>query len=341
MKKYCISIILSLFVATHYSAQTDSLADTKYCTPRIIGLSPTKLVSMSYEYASSSVLKLDTLDSYFPSTQTIKYNTGFRFNASLPLIVKPSIIFSLGLAYHDYKYQLADPQNTVNPFNNTLATNGLRSYGINATVFKPINKKLFVIALASFDYCGDYALTEAPNLNQLKTSAAFIVGVKKHERLQYGVGFSQAYKGGTLNYVALGMLNYTFKNTKWGVEMLLPTRANLRFAPNPKNLIYAGFELDGASYRLNNMMANSNLPYKDLELKRSEIKFRLKYDFAIYKLVWLSLQAGYRFNNNFKVDDGDHFRGYINKTPILMQNKLSSPLYFNIGLQLVAPDKKK
>ena len=302
-----------------------------YCSQKILGLSPSKLISIGFDFVGANSIDVDTIGSYFGNTANVKYNTGTRFSANFPVISNNKMILSLGVSYLDFKYTVSSPVNTVHPLINSLNKNGLRSYGINATLFKPFNAKLFGVLQLGADH------NSAGNIDQfhsnaLKYSGAVIIGRKPHDRLQYGVGITQSYRGGGLAYFPALLYNYTFKNKKWGIEALLPARASIRYTINPRNLLLAGFELEGNSYYMNPMINEYDLGFKNLQLQRSEIRPRLMYEFSIYKFIWMSIQAGYRIGYKFNVDDVDY-----KADPLIMNNKVGGSYYFNISLNLVSP----
>jgi hypothetical protein len=302
-----------------------------YCSQKISGLSPSKLISIGFDFVGANAINVDTIGNYFNNTTDIKYNTGTRFAANFPVISNNKLILSLGVNYLDFKYSAANPANTDNPLINSLTKNGLRSYGINGTLFKPFNSKLFGILQLAADHNNAGKLNQFHS-NALKYSGAAIFGCKPHDRLQYGFGVTQSYRGGALNYFPVILYNYTFKNKKWGVEMLLPARANVRYTVNPRNLLFAGFELEGNSYYMDPMINKYDLGFKNLQLHRSEIRPRLTYEFSIYNFIWMSIQAGYRLGYKFNVDDVDY-----NAKPVIMDNTVGGSYYFNVSINLVSP----
>lgn len=316
---------------------TSNVVTKKYCSQKIVGLSPAKLISIGYDYVGNNELGLDTFDNIYGNQATILNNSGVRLAANFPVISNNKMILNLGFSYLDFKYRFKEPINNIHPFNYTLAKNGLRSYGLNGTLFKPLNETHFLILQSSLDLNGDFALTEFPISEALKVSGALLYGFKPHERLQYAFGVTRTYRAGEVNYLPIFLYNYTFKNKKWGIEMLLPARANVRYTFNARNMLFAGFELEGNSYALTKMTNDFNLiQYKNLQLRRSEIRARITYERSLYKFIWISLQAGYRINYNMNIDNGEFYRGFGDK-PYLLNNSLSSALYFNFSLNLVSP----
>ncbi len=344
-----ILLISSSFVSTKLFAQeeedysqyenveTTGKPTKNYCTSKIVGISPSKLISVGYDFQSSNTLSTGAYHNFNSQNSTIKYNSGLRLMVNVPVVANVKWLVSLGANYAETKYTLSSATNTlpsVSPLANTLKTNGLTTTGINTTIFKPLNAKTFVLAQTSIDWNGDYRLGKLPSTNQSKVSAALLVGNKKHERRMFALGISRTYRGGQLLYLPIVLYNYTFVNRKWGIEALLPARAAVRYTINSRNMLFAGFELEGNSYRLNNMMKEFDSPYKALELRRSEIRARITYEFSVYKFVWLSVQAGYRVNYKFNMDDGEF---YGRKKDFVAENKLTNPFYTMISLNLVSP----
>jgi hypothetical protein len=304
---------------------------TMYASQKVIGLSPTKLISVGFDFVGAHSIDVDTIGTYFGNHAKVSSNTGFRFAANFPVISNTKMILNLGVNYLDFKYTFDKPVNSAHPLVNALSTRGLRSYGVNATLYKPFNDKVFTILQFGADQNSAGKLDGFYNKG-IRLSGAAIVGKKPHDRLQYGFGVTQSYRGGALNYFPVVLYNYTFKNKKWGIEMLLPARANVRYVVNARNLLFAGFELEGNSYYMNPMIDNYRLGFKNLQLHRSEIRPRLTYEFSIYKFFWMSIQAGYRIGYKFNVDNVDY-----NAKPVIMDNTVNGSYYFNISINLVSP----
>ncbi len=317
---------------------TSTIVVKKYCSQKIIGLSPAKLISAGYDFVFKNKLTADTLGNFLGNVDTIYNNYGVRFAANFPVISNNKLILNLGVNYLDFKYSFERPINNVHPLNYNLATYGLRSYGLNGTLFKPLNEKQFLIIQAQGDWNGDFKMNELPAGNSLKISGAAIYGFKPHDRRQYGFGVTRTYRAGEVNYIPVFLYNYTFQNRKMGFEMLLPARANFRYTINSRNMLFAGFELEGNSYFLKNIEKNYNFGlYNNVQLRRSEIRPRLTYEFSVYKFIWASVQVGYRLNYRFNIDDGEYYRAFGDEPPYLMNNSVSGAPYFNVSINLVSP----
>jgi hypothetical protein len=328
----------------------------RFCSPKIEGLSPAKLISFGYDYQfgytieadslrSNQQLTSDVMNQLNPQNAEILRSHGMRFSFNIPVISKNNLVWQLGGNYWEQRYDFKTPDSLTNPLLKTLDENGLRTSGLNTTLFKPLNEKSFLLFQGSADYSGNYSIKSLMPLSFLKYSAALIIGKRPTERKQWGVGLARTYRVGEINYVPLILYNSTDVANKWGTEILFPARAHVRRTLNSRNMLFAGYELEGQSYRLFDTTAveGYNLRKDDLEIRRGEIRLRLMYEFSIKKFIWMSVQAGYRINYRFDVDrlvaGKENYRafGLIEKPPYVMINRLTNPLYFNISINLVSP----
>jgi len=349
-------VVLLVLLSSISMAQTDSLLPPeddedysqynnveivptkRYCSSKVLGISPSKLISLGYDFVAQHDITTGTFSGFAENTSTINNNTGLRIAANFPVISNTRWLINLGVNWWETNYSFKNPDLITNPFLKTLNDNGLRTTGVNATIFKPFNEFWFSVIQVSGDFNGDFKANQLPSGNQLKYSISALYGKKKHDRVQLAFGISRTYRAGAQAYFPIMMYNYTSTNKKWGIEALLPARANFRYSINARNLLLAGFELEGNAYRLNNMMDNnSTINFSNLELKRSELRPRITYEFVVYKFIWMSVQAGYRINYRFNTDDGDFYRSLGDDKPYVFENTLKNAFYTNISINLVSP----
>jgi hypothetical protein len=72
------------------------------------------------------------------------------------------------------------------------------------------------------------------------------------------------------------------------------------------------------------------------ELRRSELRLRFTFERSLKDFIWVSAQAGLRYNWSFNVDDNDFFRGFGDQ-PYAFENDLTEAFYFNFSINLVSP----
>jgi hypothetical protein len=325
-----------------YSQYGSTDESVKFCTQKVRMLSPTKLISLGYEWQApfdmEFTYKGDVGDQTFKK-QNVKFMGGTRGQFNAPVISNNRFILNLGANY--YESALSFKKEGANGFENpplgSALSKGLRTVGLNVTAFKPLDEKHFLILSALGDFSGNFGWnTLDKQLPKPTYTFAALYGWKKSENMMWAIGATQTWRGGEKLYIPLFLMNKTF-NDKWGLEILLPARAHLRYNFSPQSILLGGFEIEGNSYQISkNEFAFVNTKggaIDQLELRRSELKFRLMYEQKITGFIWLSVQAGWRMNYKFNFSEGrTSDRGIF-----VYESKLGNPLYAGISLNLVSP----
>lgn len=312
----------------------------RFCTPKIFELSPAKLISVGFDYQGPFELGSDAVSdgNINWSEQRTKFNGagGMRVFANIPIVSKTNIVCQLGFNYWRVGFN-GEAENRT-PLHRSLLYNGLTTAGLNGTVFKPLNEKSFFIAQASADLNGDYFFDNITPVKYTRYSAAIIYGKKTSDRRMIGFGLSRTYRVGELNYIPVMLLNWTAPNRKWGVEMLAPARAHWRRNFSSRKILLIGYELEGNSYRI---LREEEGVSRNIELRRSELRFRAVWEQSLKNFIWISVQAGYRYGYSFDLDefnnDREFFRGFFGDQPYLQRNELSGTFYAGVSLNLVSP----
>ena len=327
----------------------------RYCSPKIEGLSPAKLISIGYDYQGGYGLGAGAFTnkasdySWTPDSVNVLNSRGLRLGFNIPVISRTNLVWQMGANYWEQRYAIeglnGEPINSPHPLIQSLQENGLRTLGVNTTLFKPLDDRRFLLFQGSADLNGDFSLPGLMPLKYLKYSAALIYGIRPNEKKQWGLGIARTYRVGELNYIPVFLFNWTDRSNKWGSEILFPARAHVRYTFNPRNMLFGGFELEGQSYRLwdGPSYTSYNLRGEDLEIRRGEIRLRAMYEFSLKDFVWMSVQAGYRINYRYEVDrlvgGQEIYRafGLLSDAPYVMENRLGNPLYFQVSVNLVSP----
>ena len=323
----------------------------RYANAKIEGLSPAKLISFGYDFQSPYSITAGDMTLVDGSTiaggEALQVNStaGIRAGFNLPVVSQTNLVWQMGANYWNTSYNYAEaPTSADNPLHQTLSEHGLRTSGINTTVYKPLDEEQFILFQGTADMSGTYGTSLMP-AKYLKYSAAVLWGKRPTEKKQWAVGVARTYRVGELNYIPVILYNKTSANNKWGTEALFPARVHVRRTINPRNMVFLGYELQGQSFR---MYDNENLGFdirdEDLEIRRGEIRVRAIYEFSLKNFIWMSVQAGYRINYRYDVDrlasGPDIYRafGLIDGTPAYAQmNGLTNPFYVNVSVNLVSP----
>jgi hypothetical protein len=200
----------------------------------------------------------------------------------------------------------------------------MHSAGLNATIFKPLNEKRFLL----FQVLGDANLItddfKKVDMRAVTLSATAIYGWKPNEDLMWGLGVARTYRMGRVLHIPVLMYNRNF-NERWGVEAVFPARVQFRRNFNPKSMIHMGYELEGNQYA--NFTGNG-IRY----LQRGEIKPRITWERSLSGFWWISLQAGLRANGRFV--EVNQYDG--KEKDELYKPTLGNTFFFNVSLNLVS-----
>jgi hypothetical protein len=312
-----------------YSKFGDAEGVKRYCTQKVLNQIPQKIISVGYEYHGGFTLPGVKLGPLLPAFQDFQVNqvSALRFQANIPVISKNKIIWQLGANYWSSKYSI---ENTGgNAFASSLNNNSMTSAGINTTIFKPLNEKNFLIFQASADFNGVFQQFSDVKGKAITISGTAIYGWKTSEKNMIGTGISRTYRAGQILHIPVLLWNRTF-NDRWGMELLLPARGHLRYNFSTSNILQLGFELEGNQF----MMNLPNSINGSVFIQRGELKPRIIWDKKISGFIWLSAQAGLRYNWRFDVMN--EYNGK-NDNQLYFSSRLGNPLFFNISLNFVSP----
>jgi hypothetical protein len=323
-----------------------------YANSRIIGTTPQRFVSVGWDWQApydmtfSRIGSYDEGDNILDANQGIgraNYTGGFRLNANIPVISRNNLVWQMGATYWDTRYAISGISGDSSAMGvlNALNNRGLRTGGINTTIYKPLDEKQFILIQASADMSGDFGFGLQ---SELRYSVAALWGKRPNDRKQWAVGVVRTYRVGAMNYIPVYMYNWTAANRKWGIEALLPARGAIRYNIDRNSMLLAGFELEGQSYRLNSLSENlaaAGLTPGSLEIRRGEIRPRLEYMRQLTGYFWLGVQAGYRINYSYDADilpnGREFFRGFFGTQQFAMLNSIGNAPYAQITINFVSP----
>ncbi len=308
-----------------------------FCTNKVMGQSPSPLISFGFDIQGAATVSSPAVGTAPAENAEWGYSPGFRFISNVPVISKNNILVNWNVNYVQMGYRSSQDIQYANPLNNNLSNYSLKWANTNLTVFKPLNEKRWILAQVGVELNGDYNFNNLPSFSNARFPLALLYGFKLNDNFMWGFGAVQTYLGGSLNYLPVLYYYQTFKNEHWGVEMLLPSRAYLRYRADSRNLFLFGFNVEGATYRLSNFNAQENFnPLDNTELRRSEIRAGLTYQRGFNDFIYVSAQAGYRINYIFSVDQGNERVGF-DDSPYFMDSGLTNTWFGQITLSLVSP----
>jgi len=331
-------------------ALVDETNVRRYAKPTIVGLSPTRFFSASFDMQTPYTMNLSQarfpvsqgagwgVDEAAPISETARVNFtgGMRFNSNVPIISQSNLVWQSGLNYMRVGYSISDIEEGGNASGlaSILDENGLNNLNWTNTFFIPISEHNFFIFQGSLDMSGDFGFSLQP-FNTVRWSLAGVYAKRVNERKRWGLGLARTYRVGNLNYVPVVMYDVTSADRKWGTEILFPARAHGRYNFNKSALLLFGYELEGQSYRINQFSVDNN----SYEIRRGELRPRIELQKQVSGPFWAHFQAGYRIDWTFNADElegsREFFRGFFGTQEYGMINNLSNTVYFNVGISFV------
>jgi hypothetical protein len=322
----------------------------RFAKPTIVGLSPTRFLSLSYDQQLPYVMNLSAtrfpasgnsgweVDANAPIAESgnVRFTGGMRFNSNVPIISKSNLVWQSGLNYMRVGYTINDLQTSsaASGLTQILDDRGLNNINWTNTFFVPLSEEHFFIFQGGLDMSGDYGISLQP-FNTIRWSLAAVYAKRVNERKRMGIGLARTYRVGNLNYVPVIMYDVTSANRKWGTEILFPARGHARYTINKNSLLLMGYELEGQSYRISDFSVGNN----SYEIRRGELRPRIELQKQVTGPFWMHLQVGYRMDWTFNADElegsREFFRGFFGTQNFGMVNNLSNAAYFNIGISFV------
>jgi len=330
-------IILFVFIFNfNLQAQNDTINvdEKKYCIPALKGIPVGK--GVSFEYQRMPNIKIETIDktgNFGNSKNTIKSNNSLEAKFKIPIINKPYLSILGGFKYTFEEYHFENLNINSNPFYNNLEDKALKSIGANITIIRPTRSTKFWVLRANADFNGDYNGSSNSNITDyLKFSISPALGWKVNDNFSYALGVSYNYRFGSPRILPVLAINKNFNN-KWSVEAILPLIIKSRYIHNSGLNWLNKIEIDGASYKLNNLsLALKN--YENIHLHRSGIQFSTRIEKRLIGWLWAASEVGFHKNLTYNVTNSNQ-----SKRDIIFENSIKSNLLFNVSL-FISPRKK-
>ena len=266
------------------------------------------------------------------SEDEVRLNRRWEVKLRFPLILKPNFKLAMGLQYFHEEYRFEGFPSNEYPFYQVLEDKPLRSIGTALYMVKPWLGNRYFIMRVGINFNADADLGDMLDGDFLKFSVAPLIGWKKDPYTSLAVGIAYSYDFGRQNIYPVFSYNRTFNN-RWGLESILPLNAKLRYTASEKSLFYATVELNGAAYNIR--LDDPSFPEdRDLLLRKSEIRFLLKFEREIHDWLWFGVEAGMRSNFRFDLHDG-----LRRNADLLINNDFNSALLMNLSIFIVPPRK--
>ena len=317
----------------------------RFANPSVLGMGPSRGLVVRYErmprFGISSSAQVAGLNDF--NTEATK-NARLSIKGYIPAWNHPHLKVIVGLSYEREEFQFAQLPTTYELYDN-LEHRGLKSTAAQIVVVRPVDEVHWYLTRFKGELSGDYTSSELNRSDYLRFSAEALYGWKRSPNFSWGVGFQYGYTFGRLSFYPAIIYNRTF-NPRWGVEALFPARVTLRYNVSESSLLYAGYAVEGFNYivRLNRIPLErknadgttdlSKVPLRTLELRETEVKFRLRWERELLSFLWLGAEAGYRYNYAFDAFD----RVNADREKII-DSKFNGAPYASLELFITPPRK--
>ena len=346
MEQFCKCFLWFLFLSLPLSLWAQVVPDTAapageihYASPSVNGMGKSKGIIINYEWQPDFRIRSTAKQAIIGNRKAeVRRNNKLDIKAYVPFVNRPRFKLVGGFNYFFEEFNFEEPgEDGEYPFYANLEDRNLKTISGQLVMLRSLNEKNFYVFRIKGELNGDYSSKQVAVPDYLKTTMEFLYGWRKSMNLTYGVGAQLGYALGRQRIYPAFLYNQTF-NSKWGIEALLPANADLRYNASERSLWYGGVSVDGASYNIN--VKDIGVPaYETLELRRSEIRGRIRWEREIYDFLWLGAEAGYRRNLNFNAFEKDADDGFIfakNEDPVI-ENRLKGAAIFSLEIFLVPP----
>jgi hypothetical protein len=332
--------------APETAPDTSHLRDRqRFANPSVLGMGPSRGLVVRYErmprFRISSSAQVAGLNDF--NTEATK-NARLSIKGYIPAWNHPHLKVIVGLSYEREEFQFAQLPTTYELYDN-LENRGLKSTAAQIVVVRPVDEVHWYLARIKGELSGDYTSSELNRSDYFRFTAEALYGWKRSPNFSWGVGFQYGYTFGRLSFYPAVVYNRTF-NPRWGLEALFPARVTLRYNVSESSLLYVGYAVEGFNYivRLNRIPLErrnadgttdlSKIPLRTLELRETEVKFRLRWERELLSFLWLGAEAGYRYNYAF--DAFDRINADREK---IIDSKFNGAPYASLELFITPPRK--
>ncbi|GAA4033565.1 hypothetical protein GCM10022409_17320 [Hymenobacter glaciei] len=317
----------------------------QFANPSVLGMGPSKGLIVRYErmpkFGVSSTAQVQGLSDF--NTDATK-NARLSIKGYIPAWNHPHLKVIVGLSYEREEFQFAKLPTNYELFDN-IENKGLKSTAAQIAIIRPVDAVHWYLARVKGELSGDYTSSQLTKSDYSRFSAEAIYGWKRSPNFSWGVGFQYGYTFGRLSIYPAVVYNRTF-NARWGIEALAPARVTLRYNASQNSLFYAGYTVDGYNYIVNLSRAPltrknadgspdlSKATLSTLELRETEVKFRLRWERELLSFLWMGAEAGYRYNYAF-----DAFDRTNNDREKIIDSQFNGAPYASLELFITPPRK--
>ena len=282
------------------------------------------------EWQSLSNFNMDALSDVVENSDArVTQNLIRQVKLKFPLILKEGMNLVGGFGYRHEQFEFDRVSRPDHPFYSRFDDKSLKRIMSSFYLKKDLENNRFLFAFLNNSLNSDEP--QFRNFfDQLKSSFALVYGKRSNPNKEVGYGLSFGYDLGQPTVFPLFIYNHDF-SLHWGLELLLPKSAKLRYSPSNALHLYATAEVQGASYHVQDSILSG---FDRLEFRRSSLRANLTVEREIYDWLWFGATAGYRLPLNlFLSEPGENRRDSI------IELDVRTSVYYNFSIFIVPPAK--
>ncbi|MCJ8165478.1 DUF6268 family outer membrane beta-barrel protein [Pontibacter sp. E15-1] len=328
---YVLALLGMVQQAQAQDSKVEEISDViDYASPAVRGMGKPRGLVIGYERLPQFDIDSKSDDPRLGNGSAhVRRNNKFFVRALAPLVNKPQTKVILGFDYKLEEFNFDNVTPSSYPPYSYLEDKDLKSIGLQLAYLHSMDDRRFYLIRVKGELNGDYTHDDISIADYLKTTVDLAYGWKKSPDYAIGVGAQLGYTFGRKNVYPGILYNRNF-TPEWGVESIFPANIRVRYNANEKTLFYAGYRLEGASYNL--FVDEGPLAqYKDLELRRTDIKALARMEREVYDFLWFAVEGGFRQYYRNRVFDE------IGSRDELIKNDLAGAGYVSVELYLVPP----
>lgn len=308
----------------------------KFANPGLSGMAPSK--GLSFEWNNMPDFKIVSLPngdiSATPqqaSTSEVENFRRMKLKVRAPLWNSDGLKAVIGFRYEHDKVEFEHDGMPVEGIHQFL-DKSIRNIGADLTVLKPFRGKNYLVMRGSFNFSGEYANLREVDHRYLSYNFSTLLGTKKNEDTEWGAGLFLNNNLGWFSLYPVLLYNHNF-NQRFGVEVLLPKRAALRYNWNENTILSAVVEGEGANYFIPCTKQNPSY-HQDLRVSYMDLKAGLSLQKQIVSILWAGVDVGYRHNLNFTFENANGGRN-----DVVARSWIPGGMYANVSLFITPPRK--
>ncbi len=295
-----LSVIIWLIAANMVIAQGEMSnlaleANPFLCKPGVENKSPGKGFSISYTYNPDFEMR----PTHAENASEVEVNQRIAGKLKIPIVNCRRTKFLLGVKYANERYSFEDIDPENYPLFKRLNEVSLKDAEAAAYLIVSLNQKYYTSFRLSTSFRGDYKGILNTSSRYATYRAAGVLGVKKSDKVEYGIGVYYSRNVRRTSIYPFGFLNWTF-NDKWGLESAIPVSVKLRRNFTDGSIALFGIDYSSQSYALTVEEGAGNDPI-DRSLyhyRRASSEFSASYMRQFSSWAWMEFKIGYAVNLN-------------------------------------------